>query len=278
MIIFDKRKSRIKKMPVTFRNEKLPGFNVISDLHVDFYLSKNDINNSMENFIKKMMKNCEILEDVLLIGGDLGNHNSISLMFLEKIKDYWKYILLIPGNHDWYNQEKTENRYKDLIKKVKEKNIKNIIFLQDEVEIFSYNGINYGGSTLMYNLYDEETLRDFRLFMNDKHFISEDFIKKKHDEDLRYYERVIDKVDVFLSHVPVYYVKSKRGFKHSQLFHNTEVKLQKHILYIQGHAHDFKIASDGKKNGICAINTALGYPFENDMDKPFLVTVKIKNL
>lgn len=264
---------------MTFFYRRHPGFNAISDPHVDFYLKKEDITGSIEEYVRKMEKSTEIMEDLLLIGGDIANSNDITLMFLKELSTYWEKILIIPGNHEWYGQEFGDNRYNNLIRAIKsDDKLYNIIFfLGDEIPTFTYDKIVFGGATLMYNLDMEEAYKDFNFFMNDRKFMDVDFVKERFQKDLKYYNEVIDQVDVFISHVPVVYVKSPIAFKYSPCFHNTDVELRENVLYLQGHSHNFGIAM-GEDEKIACINTAIGYPFENEnLEKPFVTTIKIIN-
>lgn len=277
MFIFDKEKSTLVEVEVNSENKYYPGFNAIADPHVDFYLLKNYIEISIETYVERLLSRTEILEDTLLIGGDIANSNEISLLFLEKILPYWDHILVIPGNHEWYGQDmENEDRYQDLIREVRANpKMEKIVFLKDQEEVFSHRNISYGGAMLMYNINDPETLLDFRTFMNDRNFIAEDFIKSMHKDDLAYYNKVIDQVDVFLSHVPAVYSKNHQAPKYSQLFHNADVDLKKHVLYIHGHSHMYGIASNGFEDGICALNAAIGYPQKEAKNQPYTSTIKV---
>jgi predicted phosphodiesterase len=87
---------------------------VISDLHVEFYSSAFYLKSKLD----KMFKDDEITDDeILIIAGDLGvagsgKENSMNPEYkymLEYFSKKWKNVILIPGNHEYYDRDKSRS-------------------------------------------------------------------------------------------------------------------------------------------------------------------------
>jgi UDP-2,3-diacylglucosamine pyrophosphatase LpxH len=101
---------------------------VISDIHVEFYSSPSYIKSKLNKLFFDGKDDCEIIEDeILIIAGDLGvagsglsdldasglnpeNSNSSLNPEYKSILEYfsqrWRNIILIPGNHEYYDRDK----------------------------------------------------------------------------------------------------------------------------------------------------------------------------
>ena len=87
---------------------------ILSDLHIDFYLSpivkivKEDILKSIFDpiFLSNGKKEAS---DVLVIAGDIGHCNFQNIQMLKIFKKlYYKYIVCVLGNHDYYLLDKED--------------------------------------------------------------------------------------------------------------------------------------------------------------------------
>ena len=97
----------------TTSNNKL-SIDILSDLHIDFYL--NPIVKIVEEDILKSMFDPIFLpngkkevSDVLVIAGDIGHYNFQNIQMLKIFKKlYYKYIVCVLGNHDYYLLDKED--------------------------------------------------------------------------------------------------------------------------------------------------------------------------
>lgn len=79
----------------------------ISDVHLDFWVKeKNPLNDKIQKQIETFcfMTNIkkETAGDVLIIAGDLGHYYAQDTTFLIYLKEIYKHIILVNGNHDMY--------------------------------------------------------------------------------------------------------------------------------------------------------------------------------
>ena len=81
---------------------------ILSDLHFDNYFynkySKDDVIKFYSQIID--FKNCG---DVLVIAGDLGHNNHQNIKILKILKEFYKNIVCVLGNHDYINILEIEN-------------------------------------------------------------------------------------------------------------------------------------------------------------------------
>ena len=257
-----------KKLKSSFEDESQAfKADFISDLHLDFYLNEFF---SLKNFISKFIL-ADKKGEILIVAGDISHDNDLSIDFLSTLSKYYNYILVIPGNHDWYLQKKGEDRYKDLIESTESDNV---IFLFDEVEVFEYKGVNFAGTMMMYNLHDDVSFYTWRSLLNDHKFIQRDFANKRNLADVSYYNKIIDKVDVFVSHIPIVNLDGLSATKN--LFLNVDVNEKKDVLYISGHTHKSKSSLE-QYIDYEGINVSFGYPSETD-GKSAVTTVCFVNI
>jgi len=86
-----------------------------SDTHIDFWVDR--LNPQHKNFdkqVEKYIKNILQPEnaDVLIIAGDLGHYFQQDTAVLKKLKQFYKHILLVVGNHDMYLvSKKQQSKY-----------------------------------------------------------------------------------------------------------------------------------------------------------------------
>lgn len=268
MYTFNKSEG-LKKTKV--KPENSVQIDVVADLHLDFHTSTEKVKGFVENFVSEMQYKSK---EVIIVGGDISHYNEMSAEFLRQLAKIWKYVLVIPGNHDWYLQDKYyENRYADLIKSLE--NEDNIKFLMDKVEIFEYKGIKIAGTMMFYNVNE---LRDYAMWksiLSDSGFMTREFVISQNNKDVEYYNRVINDVDIFVSHIPIVNLDGHATTRN--LFLNVDVNPKKGVLYLSGHTHYPKNSVDVKSD-YDAINVSYGYPNEVKDERNLVTTIFMKSI
>lgn len=137
----------------------LKHFDVISDIHLDFWV-KMDTDprktvKKMKEFIEKILPD-EKLSNTLLIAGDLGHYNLQNATFLKEMREHYKNILLVFGNHDYYMISKkmidkfkddSLNRTKDMLEMAGK--IEGVQYLNGN--IVELDGIKFGGTGMWFD-------------------------------------------------------------------------------------------------------------------------------
>jgi predicted phosphodiesterase len=123
-------------------------FDFVSDLHVDTYFkSKKDC----EKFIQKILP--EEPSEVLIIAGDISTRagNTVPSMFLMHIAQFYKEVLVVLGNHDyWTNTLDTYKGSFDRVSNLKNRFVgTNVSFLDGTTK--TINGVTYGGTVGWYD-------------------------------------------------------------------------------------------------------------------------------
>jgi metallophosphoesterase superfamily enzyme len=79
-------------------------FDLTSDIHIDFWVdATNNAQKQKKNFrtlINKLLPSNP--SDTLVIAGDLGHYNHQNKLFLITLREFYKNIILVHGNHDLY--------------------------------------------------------------------------------------------------------------------------------------------------------------------------------
>lgn len=244
---------------------------LISDLHIEFYIPlrcKLSLNEFISKFIKENI-DVEKEKDLLIICGDISHSNKISKAFIEQVTDLWNKVAIIPGNHDLQDKKLEKERYECLIEETS--HIENLIYLCDVVEILKYKNIKIAGTFMSYNLNSEENYLKWKRILNESSFLSREFLNKRNQKDVDYYNRTIDKVDIFVSHIPIVNLDGIGATKN--LFLNCDVNPTKEVLYISGHTHYPKNSID-KDSTFNALNVSYGYPSETE-NRKLLYTIYV---
>ncbi|QDS35020.1 metallophosphoesterase [Brevibacillus brevis] len=118
------------------------GFDLISDVHLDFWVKVENPLHKMVPQIKSSIKGIlpDIHNKVIVIAGDLGHYNWQNKLFIEELKHFYEHILIVAGNHDYYlvsaNQEK-QNRGRSINRIIEMKEIcsllTNVHYLDGEI-------------------------------------------------------------------------------------------------------------------------------------------------
>lgn len=242
---------------VTNIDYDLTEFNYTSDIHLDSI--PNSLYN-MEEVIKSLLSDIQ-MTDTLIIMGDFANSNKYTERFLEEIHKYFKFVIFTDGNHDSYFDKQSE-KPKDRINRLKKaiESFDNVIFLEPETGILEFmNGIRLAGCNLWYDLDNPNALWDFNN-IQDKRYIDYGHIIEKSKEHLDFYNKVIDNVDIFVSHVPI--VNQHFNTFGDGCFYR-RVGLYSHKIFLFGHMHE------GYCEHLNAMNTYLltkpiGYNMSNN--------------
>lgn len=112
----------------------------ISDLHID--RSKDYYPQDFEMILVKEIMRLEL--DLLLIAGDISNHYSQTIQFVQNVKHQSNIdVLFIPGNHDYWkreHEEKTSYEIFEYYKSQPESIIGNPYVINDEWAIVGHSG------------------------------------------------------------------------------------------------------------------------------------------
>lgn len=270
-------------------------FDVISDLHADFYLKNGRISLSISDFIHYLLP--EKPSPVLIIAGDISNDNRTSEDVLRELSKYYSHILIVFGNHDLYieNNPKLLKEQTELnqplyrwieLKKALADNSK-IVFLDGST--FEYEGIIFGGTGGWYDLsYSLQKLNvplytmesAYKSGMNDSKCIpgmkkfNWEFTNKEKDK----VDSLIEKVDVMITHVPPTAERISGMYQRDKLsgcfFFDGEDFLSRTTakVWICGHTHS---QFDFNHKGVRIINPSLGYPFEAKPMGELIKTISI---
>jgi metallophosphoesterase superfamily enzyme len=250
-------------------------FDLISDIHIDFWI--NPSNKKQEYHINILVEKLLPISpsDVLVIAGDLGHYNHQNAILLKRLREIYKYVLLINGNHDLYMVSK------DQIKKYKKASINRLnemILMATNVgchyltgQLIDIDGYVFGGTGMWHDDYFAETyfnmnsteveyLRYKR--MNDCRRI---YAFDRYDFFQHEYEKmnmIISECDVIVSHAAPHInclpSDMDYGIKTFYMFDGTELvsQMKPHAVYCYGHIHSSsEIIIDGRR----FIRNPLGY-------------------
>ena len=131
---------------------------VISDTHVDSWVGINHPEFTQELLLHKLIGKIlpENPSDIIIIAGDIGHYNSQNMLFFSILKQYYKKILWVHGNHELYlisNKMKKQyeynsfNRLNEFIKLSNEE--ENVHYLDGTT--LDIDGVTIGGTGMWYN-------------------------------------------------------------------------------------------------------------------------------
>jgi Icc-related predicted phosphoesterase len=248
-------------------------FQIASDLHIEY---KNDEVPDPLDFITPS-------SDILILAGDIGSFykNSQLKEFLTKLCSYFKMVLYVPGNQEYY----TFNEYKpvtmnQLIQKLYdiESSIENLYILDQSSIII--NDICVTGCTLW-----SRPLIKIPRYIVRIHGITNQLYENKHEKDLNYIEKMIEycqvnslKLLVVTHYCPTYKVLdgSNKRDKFTSLYVNNLDHLldsNKVHTWVCGHIHkNFDFISE---NGTRVVGNQKGKLKDkiDDFSKNFVITI-----
>lgn len=102
-------------------------FQYFSDVHLEFY-------NENLNKITRLFDINQNKADFLLLAGDIGHPSKRSYAhFLQQMSPYFQKVIVIPGNHEYYNAKKSIEQVDTLCRQVcSSLPQQNVMFLQNE--------------------------------------------------------------------------------------------------------------------------------------------------
>lgn len=265
-------------------------FDLTSDIHVDFWIGVNNSpqkqQKNMHTLISKLLPDTP--SDTLVIAGDLGHYNHQNKLFIEVLKQFYKNIVLVHGNHDFYMVSASVRknfscdsfaRLNDMIDLCNK--IPDVHYLSGNV--VDIDGIKFGGTGMWYD--DSYAINDhyfspmeirfmWETYMNDSVLISNPNGAGKPNGFDRYLfveeqKKLMDNVasigcDVYVSHIcptskffPPHYCRPESTFY--QFDGNKYLnQLDETKIWCYGHTHETR--HDIDSSGCRLLCNPLGYP------------------
>lgn len=262
---------------------------ITSDLHIDFWINSKHPVKKQEKIMRTLLSFMlpEEPSDTLIIAGDTGHYNWQNELFIKILKETYKNICIVFGNHDLYMVSakvkkafdgNSLKRLADFIERLDK--IDGVHYL--EGNMVDIDGITIGGHGMWYDAgyaidqwgYTENRVRQLWLkYMNDANLIRVpnedgvldylDFIteSKKGKETL--YD-IFDKCQVIVTHInpdwsnlPYYYREPGSTFYH---FDGRDILRRggEGKTWVFGHTHDSIL--DMHEDGCVLVTSPLGYP------------------
>ncbi|MBA9087282.1 hypothetical protein FHR92_003766 [Fontibacillus solani] len=192
-------------------------FDLISDLHADFWLDhKCSKQLSVDRFVDELLPDNP--SDVLVIAGDLGHHNTESELLLKSFRRYYRNVLYVVGNHDYYlvnSKERWKNNYRsrNRIINLKETtaSLEGVTFLDGTT--ITIDGTTYGGCGMWHDMSygvslgfsQSELYYLWGRSMNDSSLIiptfTENRLRTLFESELAKLEHIFDQCQVIVTHV-----------------------------------------------------------------------------
>jgi predicted phosphohydrolase len=249
-------------------------FQIVSDLHIEY--KKDDVPDPLTLITPSA--------DILILAGDIGSLYKYEQLktFLVNLCKYFKIVLYIPGNHEYYithnycpqNMDSLLNRLNQL-----ENSIENLYVLnRSSVQI---EDICIVGCTLW-----SEPYVPLPKFIVRVHGMNTSMYRQLHREDLKYIKRMIKycqkknkKLLVVTHHCPTYSVittTKKKNDKYVSLYaSNLDYLLNSNMVntWVSGHIHiNFDLITDG---GTHLVGNQKGKPKDRikDYNKNFVIVM-----
>ena len=131
---------------------------ITSDIHIDFWIGINMSQKNQEKRIHQLIEKVLPKEksDTLIIAGDIGHYNHQNQLFFKIIKEYYKDVIWVHGNHDLYM---VSGSVKNKFNVNSFERLENMIQLANEVDGVHYlngnaveiDGVKIGGCGMWYN-------------------------------------------------------------------------------------------------------------------------------
>jgi DNA repair exonuclease SbcCD nuclease subunit len=274
---------------------------ILSDLHLDFYfnnkkpLSRSAVKSIFEPiFLDNQKRKCG---DVLIVAGDIGHYNKQNIKILKIFQEeYYKHIICVLGNHDYYLISANQRKYYDLNSFNRANEMKELINNEDGLycldgNVIEIDGVKFGGamgwysdayikayylkephSTLAINQIWQNFSNDSKLIYGLKNF------DDLYEEEYKKLKTVYKNCDVMVTHInPAYkhrHISKAYYFQKSNAFYtfNGYPLLENGTMkyWIFGHTHD---VIEYEEYGVKCICNPMGYPNESYNSKD-LVSIK----
>lgn len=210
-------------------------FQLISDIHLE-NLSVSDYSSLISPIV-----------ETIILAGDIGYPYEDSYSsFLEYCSQNWKYVILILGNHEFYNDE-----YSQTIKLVSDicNKLDNVHFLNRN--IVDIDGIRIAGCTLWsqipvkYTGQIMQSISDYHCIVKDGYRLSIPDTNQMHEIDRDWLFSLKDGADIIVTHhppsmkgtsKPEYEFANNRPINHV-FGTNLDYSIIPHKYWIYGHTH-----------------------------------------
>ncbi len=263
---------------------------IISDLHVDFYIKRTDYTERTRKTTRMFIDNILPDEpgDVLCLAGDISHYNTQIHILFEEFKKIYSEVFYVHGNHEMYLISNSQrDKYNSSFDKIQE--IEDIAKATGvrmlSGQVIDISGVKFGGLPGWYSITTPKELRDWKNFMNDAHRIytgkevsgmySYNLRPKADFDPVGFYEEQekllieMESCDVLMSHIAQVLPPDEimnpafRGNSSNLFYYVDNWELIKRInpkLYIYGHTHD---AQAWRKENTEMICNPYGYPHES---------------
>lgn len=235
-------------------------FQILSDIHIEF----------QNNEVPDPLMYVKPSADILILAGDVGSLYKFGQLteFLTKLCDNFKATFYVPGNHEFYSQEKYENISFDELKNrlhSLEKLVPNLYILEKSSILI--DDVLLVGTTLW--SFSKINIPKFIVRIHD---FTTSIYNKIHQEQLQYIENMINfaqqknyKLVVITHHCPSYSVLQQGKFEKKDKYKSLYVTNLDYLLskekihtWICGHVHqNFDFVSE---NGTRVVGNQRGKP------------------
>ena len=253
---------------------------VLSDQHIEFE----------KNFL--FFKN-EIVPsaDILVIAGDfcpLTNPTRMDVIKTFLLK-HWKYILIVPGNHEFYQSNSTDDFLRSKVEVIRDDETGNECYYANN-SVVEIEGVNFVCSTLWSQI-SPSRITMVQMGMNDYSFIDGFTVNQSNDLNLIAREFIQNTLDdlpedeecvVVTHHLPSFSLISDKWRNHGYndafacnldfLISSYDHKIS---TWIHGHSHELL---DNVVCNIRFVRNTMGYPSERDYstrDKLMSYTIEV---
>lgn len=236
-------------------------FYAVSDLHLDLHGIHRSFWHNFDN------------DAVLIIAGDTANALNGIAYVKNVICSYFRAVVLVAGNHEWYSSKSksyrsgylrkqdsissTDSRYSPIEKlKVHSDTTKNLFFLDNES--IDLDGCRIYGGTLCFPIhtYSSALIDAYSELMNDTKYISHQMIEEQYKA---FVNNLPEKVDLVVSHhLPskeAFAVEANANSVYAPYYHAglSNQLISRARYWVAGHQHDAveKVIADGRTTFIC---------------------------
>jgi len=272
---------------------------ILSDIHIDFWVKSAQRTGKHKRFIEQRI---QPKSDNIIIAGDISHGMKSGIAFLKQLKNFYKRVIVVFGNHDYYMPHSEKDRYLNYKEKMidYENKLRELGIDILTGQTIDVDGVKIFGTGMWYDFSYAEKLRngisDFVIGhnwdsgMNDANWIKG--LKGEHplisyQNNLELFNVEYDKLmgdefilaDIIVSHIPPLNEKKyfEERFQYDLLtgcfafngMNLVDITTAKHWIY--GHQHRI---SEQEVSGTKMICNALGYP-NHDKNNAKTLTLEI---
>jgi len=268
---------------------------ITSDIHIDFWVGINGPVNKQQKTMRLLIEKLlpEEKADTLVIAGDIGHYNHQNKLMFEVLREYYKDIVWVHGNHDLYM---VSNSVKHKFNCNSFERLEDMINLSSKIDgvhylngnIIEIDGVKFGGCSMWYsydyamqvwNMPQAECVYMWNEYLNDANFIrvpyngitgtidNEAYSK----EQLELLKKVYLQSDVIVTHINPDWENFHRKWRIPEstfyAFDGREMlkKMNENKMWIFGHTPDKYFYSH--PSGCTMICNPLGYAIESWRDR-----------